>query len=184
MKDGDSFTIRYKAFLEEDETYFWYETVKFIVSAQRDEATAVSDESLTLLPDWISQEGSVLPLPEHAGDVIEGEEYSVYTDDEGFDLQMLTNGYDITKFRLSVEDDGGFDLSVPGTYTVTYCVTHFMAPDYPWYVTSRVNVLEKKEGGTITVVSDTIRVLYNGESVIPYDDSDQLRGIFTPSDKE
>ena len=80
MKDGDSFTIRYKAFLEEDETYFWYETVKFIVSAQRDEATAVSDESLTLLPDWISQEGSVLPLPEHAGDVIEGEEYIVYAE--------------------------------------------------------------------------------------------------------
>ena len=168
MKDGDSFSIRYKVSLKADETYFWYETVKFIIAGDRSEATVISDEGLTLLPDWIPQEGSVLPLPEHTGDMIDGEEYNVYADDEGFDLQMLTNGYDITKFRLSVEIDGGFDIHTPGTYAVVYRVTYFLAPDYPWYVSSTVNVLEKKEGSTITVVSDTIRVLYNKETVIPY----------------
>ena len=35
MKDGDSFSIRYKVSLKADKTYFWYETVKFIIAGDR-----------------------------------------------------------------------------------------------------------------------------------------------------
>lgn len=51
--------------------------------------------------------------------------------------------YNPHTFKVNGIDDNGFDINVPGTYTVTYEVSHFMYFDYSWYVNTTVNVIDR-----------------------------------------
>lgn len=56
-------------------------------------------------------------------------------------------------------DDGGFDVSVPGTYTVTYEMSYFMYPEYTWFVANTVHVVEKENldvGIYLTSIESTL----------------------------
>ena len=155
---GDTFELSYTAKLLSEEDREWTVKASFTAVAILDDATIQSEDAGSILPQWIPQEGSDLPLPKRAGETLSGFAYNVIRGDEEFDLNTLDNGYDPQKFRLMLTDDGGFDVNEVGTYQVTFDVAYFLAGAYVWHVTSTVNVVEDTSLNNIRLVSDTIKV--------------------------
>ena len=165
LDDGDTFKLKYKVCLAEDASYVWYESITFVVVNDISLASVKSDKADLLIPDWIPDTGAELGIPEFVGDTLTGKEYTVYVGDESFDIQAITNGYDMTVFRQGVSDYGDFDVNTVGSYKVIYVVTYFMKPNYYWYVESTINVVEEEVGNEISVESDTIKVAYSDNEV-------------------
>ncbi|MCD8137423.1 MAG: hypothetical protein LUH01_16315 [Parabacteroides gordonii] len=164
MTAGDTFDITYQITLKNYPDYSWYETITYALTNDLLSATAQSDLAERIIPSLIPTSGTSLDIPSFIGDTIEGYEYTAYTGDESFSLDVLSNGYDASKFRFSVEDDGGFDVTVTGDYVVTYKVSYCLLPDYYWYVLSTVHV---KDGNTnanaVYVMSDSMKVYMSNE---------------------
>ncbi len=162
---GDEFTIVYKLTLKDDDSYLWHQSVDYIVVDNATKATIKSEECDRILPDWVPTEGGV-GVPELAETVLTGKTYTVHVNDKNWYLDVAANGYDMGRFRSVVEDDGGFDITKVGTYTVRYKVTYFMAPDYPWYVDTTINVVDDKtEGSQIKLLNDSLKVLMDDELI-------------------
>lgn len=131
--DGDTFEIQYKEVMNDDPDYFWYDDVTYVVVEDPEKATVKSAECDKIIPDWVP-DNSVLGVPKLAGTVIPGLTYTVQKDDQTWSLGSVANGYDTGRFRTTVEDDGGFDISKTGSYTVRYQVSYFLLKEYTWYV--------------------------------------------------
>ena len=155
---GDTFELSYTAKLLSEENREWTVEAAFTAVAVLDDASIYSEDAESVLPSWIPQEGSELPLPKHSGETLEGFTYNVVRGDEKFDINSLDNGYDPQKFRLMLANDGGFDVNEVGTYRVTFDVAYFLAGSYIWHVTSTVNVVEDTSLNNIRLESDTIKV--------------------------
>lgn len=155
---GDTFTLTYTASLTEEKDHTWTVVVEFMAVGSIDEANILSENAWRIIPEWIPQEGSELPIPKFAGETLTGFTYNVIKGDEAFNLATLDNGYDPQKFRIMLTDNGGFDINTPGSYQVVYDVAYFLANEYVWHVVSTVNVVEEADVNRINVISDTIRV--------------------------
>lgn len=146
-KDGEKIQAEYTCSLKDEENYRWNLFVTFVYTDDRSLATDGSSMLEKLMPSAVNQErnegyGGI--VPEYMGTVVPGREYTVLKDDEGFDVYGLLIDYNPETFKINnLADDGGFDVTRPGTYTVTYEMSYFLYPDYTWYVASKVNVVEK-----------------------------------------
>ena len=159
----DTFTVRYKETLNDDSNYYWYNNVTFTVVEDANTATVKSNECDNIIPDWIPDD-SIVGVPKLAGTVLSGLTYNVQKDDKDWSLYSVANGYDIGRFRTTVEDDGGFDISRPGSYTVRYQVSYFMLKNYTWYVDSVINVIDNVDNGSqIKVLNDSLKVIMDNE---------------------
>ena len=156
--DGDTFEIQYK-------DYFWYDDVTYVVVEDPEKATVKSAECDKIIPDWVP-DNSVLGVPKLAGTVIPGLTYTVQKDDQTWSLGSVANGYDTGRFRTTVEDDGGFDISKTGSYTVRYQVSYFLLKEYTWYVDTTINVVDEiSTNSRIEVLNDSLKVTSNGQLI-------------------
>ena len=143
--DGNSIDVTYKCSLLDTPEYFWTIIVTFNFKSDRTLATVGSDEAKKLLPSYINQnrnKGYTGVVPEMVGDIVEGKTYTVLAGWKDFSLENLLLDYNPHTFKVNGIDDDGFDINVPGTYTVTYEISHFMYFDYSWYVKTTVNVID------------------------------------------
>lgn len=163
--DDDSFTVIYKESLKDNPDYYWNKEVKFVVVEDADMATAKSSECDNILPDWAPiGDADGVGVPELAGTVLQGKTYNVLVNDTSWNPDVVTNGYDISRFRMSTTGDlGDFDVSKPGSYTLRYVVSYFTLPKYRWYVDTTINVIDHIDGHRIKVLNDSIDVRMNGE---------------------
>lgn len=146
--DGEKVQAEYICSLKENADYRWNLFVTFEFVDDRSLATDGSDLLENLMPEMVSQErnagyGGI--VPEYAGATVAGREFTVLKDDTEFDIYGLLVDYNPETFKMNnLSDDGGFDVSVPGTYTVTYEMSYFMYPEYTWFVENTVHVVEKE----------------------------------------
>ena len=169
VQSGDTFEMHYRHTAADEEDYSWTSVVEFTAEQNLSDATVKSEYADRILPSWIPQSGSTLPLPELAGTTINGMKYTVPQGTEDFSIYKIYNGYDVSRFRTTVDEDGGFDINTVGTYEVTYSVSYFLAPDYKWYVKSIIEVVPAQDdANTIRNTSDSIKVTLNGETDVPY----------------
>lgn len=127
--DGNSIDVTYKCFLLDTPEYFWTIIVTFNFKSDRTLATVGSDEAKKLLPNYINQnrnKGYTGVVPEMVGDIVEGKTYTVLAGWKDFSLENLLLDYNPHTFKVNGIDDDGFDINVPGTYTVTYEISHFI----------------------------------------------------------
>lgn len=163
--DGDTFEIQYKEVMNDDPDYFWYDDVTYVVVEDPEKATVKSAECDKIIPDWVP-DNSVLGVPKLAGTVIPGLTYTVQKNDQTWSLGSVANGYDTGRFRTTVEDDGGFDISKTGSYTVRYQVSYFLLKGYTWYVDTTINVVnEISANSRIEVLNDSLKVTSNGQLI-------------------
>ena len=163
--DGDTFEIQYKEVMNDDPDYFWYDDVTYVVVEDPEKATVKSAECDKIIPDWVP-DNSVLGVPKLAGTVIPGLTYTVQKDDQTWSLGSVANGYDTGRFRTTVEDDGGFDISKTGSYTVRYQVSYFLLKEYTWYVDTTINVVDEISANSrIEVLNDSLKVTSNGQLI-------------------
>lgn len=163
--DGDTFEIQYKEVMNDDPDYFWYDDVTYVVVEDPEKATVKSAECDKIIPDWVP-DNSVLGVPKLAGTVIPGLTYTVQKDDQTWSLGSVANGYDTGRFRTTVEDDGGFDISKTGSYTVRYQVSYFLLKEYTWYVDTTINVVDEISANSrIKVLNDSLKVTSNGQLI-------------------
>ena len=163
--DGDTFEIQYKEVMNDDPDYFWYDDVTYVVVEDPEKATVKSAECDKIIPDWVP-DNSVLGVPKLAGTVIPGLTYTVQKDDQTWSLGSVANGYDTGRFRTTVEDDGGFDISKTGSYTVRYQVSYFLLKEYTWYVDTTINVVDEiSTNSKIEVLNDSLKVTSNGQLI-------------------
>lgn len=163
--DGDTFEIQYKEVMNDDPDYFWYDDVTYVVVEDHEKATVKSAECDKIIPDWVP-DNSVLGVPKLAGTVIPGLTYTVQKNDQTWSLGSVANGYDTGRFRTTVEDDGGFDISKTGSYTVRYQVSYFLLKGYTWYVDTTINVVnEISANSRIEVLNDSLKVTSNGQLI-------------------
>ena len=163
--DGDTFEIQYKEVMNDDPDYFWYDDVTYVVVEDPEKATVKSAECDKIIPDWVP-DNSVLGVPKLAGTVIPGLTYTVQKDDQTWSLGSVANGYDTGRFRTTVEDDGGFDISKTGSYTVRYQVSYFLLKEYTWYVDTTINVVDEiSTNSRIEVLNDSLKVTANGQLI-------------------
>ena len=115
------------------------------------------------MPEMVNQDrnagyGGI--VPEYTGTTVAGREFTVLKDDTEFDIYGLLVDYNPETFKVNnLVDDGGFDVSVPGTYTVTYEMSYFMYPEYTWFVVITVHVVEKENldvGIYLTSIESTL----------------------------
>lgn len=146
--DGEKVQAEYICSLKENADYKWNLFVTFEFVDDRSLATEGSDLLENLMPEMVSQErnagyGGI--VPEYAGATVAGREFTVLKDDTEFDIYGLLVDYNPETFKMNnLSDDGGFDVSVPGTYIVTYEMSYFMYPEYTWFVENTVHVVEKE----------------------------------------
>lgn len=165
IKAGDSFAIEYEVSLQKDETYFWYLDVNYNVTNNKDDATLRSENFDKIFPIDIPTSDTDSGIPSMAGEVIEGKYYQAFLGDSTFDIEALSNGYDVSKFRMGIENDGAFDINKVGDYVVRYRVSYYMLPNQYWYVDSKISVVEEpKDISKILVESDSIYVSYKDDS--------------------
>ena len=101
-------------------------------------------------------------VPERVGDVVEGKTYTVLAGWKDFSLENILLDYNPHTFKVNGIDDNGFDINVPGTYTVTYEVSHFMYFDYSWYVNTTVNVIDPDSlNPGLYITSDNASLMMN-----------------------
>lgn len=163
--DGDTFEIQYKEVMNDDPDYFWYDDVTYVVVEDPEKATVKSAECDKIIPDWVP-DNSVLGVPKLAGTVIPGLTYTVQKNDQTWSLGSVANGYDTGRFRTTVEDDGGFDISKTGSYTVRYQVSYFLLKGYTWYVDTTINVVDEISANSrIEVLNDSLKVTSNGQLI-------------------
>lgn len=165
MTSGDSFKIRYQVALDDEPSYYWYDTIQFIIVDYIDDASVLSEKAHLIFPIELSESSSELPLPKMAGETITGKTYTVSRGDSSFELQALNNGYDMAVYRQSIME-GSVDIETTGQYEVIYKYTHFLAPYHEWYVKTTIHVINEVQGNTVSVDSDTIKVVFsdtNGE---------------------
>lgn len=151
--------------MKDNPDYYWNKEVKFVVVEDADMATAKSSECDNILPDWAPiGDADGVGVPELAGTVLQGKTYNVLVNDTSWNPDVVTNGYDISRFRMSTTGDlGDFDVSKPGSYTLRYVVSYFTLPKYRWYVDTTINVVDHLDGHRIKVLNDSIDVRMNGE---------------------
>lgn len=164
----DTFKVVNKVALADNNDYYWSEEVTYTVVGDETATDTKSENFDKVFPFDIPQEGSDLPIPEFAGDVISGKTYEVEKGDTTFDIDSLSNGYDVSKFRLIAENNPNFDVNTVGVYTVRYAVTYYMLPKYTWYVDSTINVVENLSTlNKVSVASDSIKVTVNsGDDIL------------------
>lgn len=163
--DGNSIDVTYKCFLLDTPEYFWTIIVTFNFKSDRTLATVGSDEAKKLLPSYINQnrnKGYTGVVPEMVGDIVEGKTYTVLAGWKDFSLENLLLDYNPHTFKVNGIDDDGFDINVPGTYTVTYEISHFMYFDYSWYVKTTVNVIDPDSlNSGLYITSDNASLMMN-----------------------
>lgn len=147
-KNGERVQAEYICSLNDDADHWWNLFVTFVFTDDRSLATAGSDLLDKLMPEMVNQDrnagyGGI--VPEYMGTTVAGREYTVLKDDGDFDVYGLLIDYNPETFKVNnLTDDGGFDVTKPGTYTVIYEMSYFLFPEYTWYVASKVNVVEKE----------------------------------------
>lgn len=147
-KNGEKVQAEYTCSLKDDENYRWNLFVTFEYTEDRSLVTEGSSMLEQLMPSVVNQErnagyGGI--VPEYMGATVDGREFTVLKDDGDFDVYGLLIDYNPETFKVNnLADDGGFDVTRPGTYTVTYEMSYFLYPDYTWYVANKVNVVERE----------------------------------------
>lgn len=163
--------VEYSCSLKDDENYRWNLFVTFVYTDDRSLATDGSSMLEKLMPSAVNQErnagyGGI--VPEYMGTIVPGREHTVLKDDETFDVYGLLVDYNPETFKVNnLADDGGFDVTKTGTYTVTYEMSYFLYPDYTWYVASKVNVVERdslEPGIYLTSSESTLMFRKNADS--------------------
>ncbi|MCD8013234.1 MAG: prealbumin-like fold domain-containing protein [Lachnospiraceae bacterium] len=140
---GETYEVTYQFTIESTPGYSWTGVATFEVVSDRDLATAKLDICDDIILGEITQgEEWIGVIPSVARTTVEGPDFTAYVGDESFDLYELNLGYDPSLFNMTVYDDGGFDINTVGEYTVVYEVSHYMLPNYPWYVECTVTVVE------------------------------------------
>ena len=145
-QDGDSFELSYEFSLISNPDYVWSEFVTFIFTDDRDMATVGSEEANKLFPEYLTQErnegyGGIVPSV--VGETVDGGTYTVLLNDEDFDLNGILLDYNPYTFKINnIADDGGFDVTRPGSYEVIYEMSYFMYYEYTWFVKTTVNVVD------------------------------------------
>lgn len=147
-QEGEKVQAEYICSLNDDSGHWWNLYVTFLYTEDRSVATVGSSMLEQLMPSAVNQErnagyGGI--VPEYTKTTVDGREYTVLKDDEEFDVNGLLIDYNPETFKVNnLTDDGGFDITKPGSYFVTYEMSYFLYPDYIWYVKSKVNVVERE----------------------------------------
>ncbi|MCD8105518.1 MAG: VaFE repeat-containing surface-anchored protein [Lachnospiraceae bacterium] len=154
----NSYTYTYKCVLPDEDGYYWYTDVTFAITGDRLSATVCSDVFDRIMPAEVTQalnEGYGGSVPSLAGETVDGREFTVLARDDLFDIYSLTMDYSTEYFKYYLADDGRYDCNTVGDYTVTYAVSHYMYPDYAWYVTNTVHVIDSYTGNGVAVIVDS-----------------------------
>lgn len=145
---GEKVLVEYRCSLKNEENYSWNLYVTFEFTEDRSLATEGSYMLEQLMPSAVNQErnagyGGI--VPEYMGETVAGRAFTVLKDDADFDVYGLLIDYNPETFKVNnLADDGGFDITRPGTYTVTYEMSYFLYPEYTWFVANTVKVVEKE----------------------------------------
>lgn len=145
---GEKIQAEYTCSLKNEKNYRWNLFVTFEYTDDRSLATEGSDMLEKRMPSIVSQDrnagyGGI--VPDYMGTVVPGREHTVLKDDETFDVNGLLIDYNPETFKVNrLADDGGFDVTRAGTYTVTYEMSYFLYPEYTWYLESKVSVVERE----------------------------------------
>lgn len=169
--NGKRVQAAYVCSLKENENYKWNLFVTFEYVDDRSLATEGSNLLENLMPEIVNQDrnagyGGI--VPGYTGTTVAGREFTVIKDDQDFDIYGLLIDYNPETFKVNdLADDGGFDVSVPGTYTVTYEMSYFLYPEYTWFLANKVKVVEKESlepGIYLTSIESTLMFRKNDES--------------------
>lgn len=146
---GTEVKMEYECSLKSNETYRWFLYVTFRFVEDRNLVSEGSDLLERLMPEMVNQdrnEGYGGVVPERMGETVEGRTFTVLKNDESFDLHGLLIDYNPDTFKVNnLTDDGNFDVHTAGTYTVIYEMSYFLYPEYTWFVSNHVNVIEKED---------------------------------------
>ena len=153
--------VLYKFSLKDDPTRYWEGIVEYEVIDDRDMVTAASDSI-----DNIIDMAKITPdgeydnvIPKRTDEVVSGPDYTVKEGNTSFDLRKMNAGYNPETFNVSLSDDGGFDVNVPGDYTVSYVVSSKFYAQYEWKVTCVVHVVEEQDASvSVYVCTPSIEV--------------------------
>lgn len=146
-KAGEAIQAEYVCSLKSEENYWWNLYATFVYTDDRSVVTDGSSMLDTLMPSMVNQDrnagyGGI--VPEYMGSTVAGREFNVLKDDTEFDVYGLLIDYNPETFKVNeLVDDGDFDVTKPGTYTVTYEMSYFLYPEYTWFVANKVNVIDK-----------------------------------------
>lgn len=145
---GERFQVPYVCTRKDVENYSWNLFVTFEYTDDRSLATEGSALLEQLMPSAVTQdrnEGYGGIVPKYRGETVPGREFTVLKDDAEFDVYGLLIDYNPETFKVNnLSDDGGFDVTKEGTYTVTYEMSYFLYPEYTWYVVNNVTVVAKE----------------------------------------
>lgn len=145
---GERFQVSYVCMRKDVENYSWNLFVTFEYTDDRSLATEGSSLLEQLMPSAVTQdrnEGYGGIVPKYRGETVPGREFTVLKDDAEFDVYGLLIDYNPETFKVNnLADDGGFDVTKEGTYTVTYEMSYFLYPEYTWYVANNISVVAKE----------------------------------------
>lgn len=142
---GATVEASYKFTLLNTPDYYWYANITFEFIEERELITVGSDLVNRIMPDYLNQdrnEGYNGIVPGMTGETVEGKTYTVLVNTENFDLGGLLLDYNPHTFKVNHIDEGDFDITKPGSYTVIHEISYFMYYDYTWYVKNTVNVID------------------------------------------
>lgn len=112
--------VTYQATLQEDPAYQWYVVVPFTVTDKKEDAdTGSNDYDNIFYLESYGDTSHAGKLPTYIGETVQGEGIHVKAG-EPFQLLDVNLDYDWDIFGMDLLDDGGFDVSKTGTYTVIY----------------------------------------------------------------
>lgn len=150
---GDGISeVTYQAALQEDPAYQWYVVVPFEVTDKKEDADTGSDDYDNIF--YLESYGDTSctgKLPAYIGETIQGEEIHVKAGDP-FQLLDVNLDYDWDIFGMDLLDDGGFDVSKTGTYTVTYELYAWSDLSQTFKVQCQVTVEDAEQENGTTVV--------------------------------
>lgn len=146
--EGSTVEASYKFTLVSNTEYYWKADITFEFIGDRDLTSVGSDLLDRIMPEYVNQsrnEGYDGIVPSMTGEIVEGRTYNVLVNTENFELGGLVLDYNPHTFKVNHIDEGDFDITKPGSYTVIHEVSHFMYYDYTWFVKSTVNVVDPAE---------------------------------------
>ena len=146
---GNEISMEYECSLKSDASHKWFLYVTFVYVEDRDLVSEGSELLGSLMPEMINQDrnkGYGGTVPDRIGETVKGRIFTVLKGDENFDVHGLLIDYNPETFKVNnLIDDGNFDINTVDTYTVVYEMSYFMYPEYTWFVSNQVNVIDKEE---------------------------------------
>lgn len=132
-----------------------YVVVPFAAVEARDDSNVVSDEAASIIMTPLIQRDEFIGVvADKSNETLDGGIMTVEKDSE-FNPDFVNLGYDLSKFSVHMEDNGGFDISAEGSYDVLYEVISYQDMSAFWYVKLTIQVVDHLDlNGRVRVVLD------------------------------